>query len=545
MVRVLEDVVTAEERRAAYLAGGLWDDVRLVDMVHRHASTDPDAVAVVDREGARTRTRAELLADGGRVASRLEAAGVGPREVVSVQLPSSYEFVVVALGILLRGAVLNPLLPNYRHRELDHILRTAGSRALFTPSTYRDFDHAALGQRLRAEVPTLGLHVVVDEDSALGDDQLHRVLAEERPDTSLPPTDAADVSELMFTSGTEAAPKAIMHTEQTTGFSVRTAYTSLGMGPDDVVWMPSPLGHSTGLNYGARFALHHGLELVLQDQWDPGVAATLVEDRGASYTLAATTFLHDLVRQARTGDRDLSSLRLFGCGGAPVPAELVAEAGEHGIQVLRLYGSTEVLVATWNRPGSSESHRRHTDGVAVDDVEVTIQIDDTPVPPGIEGEIHTRGPNTCVGFFDDPERTAASFTHDGWVRSGDLAVMDDEGYLSVLGRKKEIIIRGGLNIAPREVEDVILSHPSVEAAAVVGYADERMGERLCAFLVTTDGEPVTLDELVMHLRAQEMATYKLPERVECVPELPMTASGKVQKFVLAERLAEHTVAGPA
>ena len=156
-----------------------------------------------------------------------------------------------------------------------------------------------------------------------------------------------------------------MHTEQTTNFSVRVAATDLRITGDDVVWMPSPLGHSTGFNYGLRFALYHGLPLVLQDRWDPAVAVDLVRRERCSYTLAATTFLRELVEEsARRGDR-VDSLRCFGCGGAPVPPALVEEAEAHGVQVLRLYGSTEVLVATWNRPDarsrSTRPHRRRSD----------------------------------------------------------------------------------------------------------------------------------------------------------------------------------------
>ena len=287
------------------------------------------------------------------------------------------------------------------------------------------------------------------------------------------------VSELIFTSGTEAAPKAIMHTEQTANFSVRVAAEDLGIGEGDVVWMPSPIGHSTGFNYGVRFALYHGLPLVLQDRWDAGVACDLIAARGASYTLASTTFLQDVVAEAeRRGDRRLGSMTRFGCGGSPVPPELVRRAAACGIGVLRLYGSTEVLVATWNRPGTPAGKAVNTDGPALRDVEVEVRDENGEVAaPGAAGEIHIRGPNTCVGFYRDPARTAATFGPGGWLRSGDLATMDEDGYLTVVGRKKEIIIRGGLNITPREIEDLLLDFPEVDRAAVVGLPHERLGEQ--------------------------------------------------------------------
>jgi acyl-CoA synthetase (AMP-forming)/AMP-acid ligase II len=302
--------------------------------------------------------------------------------------------------------------------------------------------------------------------------------------------------------------------------------------------MPSPIGHSTGFNYGVRFALYHGLPLVLQDRWDAGVACDLIADRGASYTLASTTFLQDLVAEAeRRGDRRLGSMTRFGCGGSPVPPELVRRAAACGIGVLRLYGSTEVLVATWNRPGASGDKVVDTDGPALSNVEVEVRDENGCVAaPGVAGEIHVRGPNTCVGFYRDPTRTAATFAPGGWVRSGDLATMDEDGYLTVVGRKKEIIIRGGLNITPREIEDLLLDFPEVDRAAVVGLPHERLGERVCACVVLAPGTALDFDTMVGRLRAIGLATYKLPEQFEILESLPVTASGKVQKFEIVNRL---------
>jgi non-ribosomal peptide synthetase component E (peptide arylation enzyme) len=296
--------------------------------------------------------------------------------------------------------------------------------------------------------------------------------------------------------------------------------------------MPSPVGHSTGFNYGLRMALYHGLRLVLQDQWDPGRAAELILREACSYTLAATTFLKDPVDQGVA----LPSMRLFGCGGASVPAPLVDRASDLGIGVLRLYGSTEVLVATWNRAADPAPARRNTDGRPMSAVSIEVRDDTGRVcPAGVVGEIFTRGPNTCVGFFRDEERTGRTFDH-GWVQSGDLAVMDSDGWLTVASRKKEIIIRGGVNITPREVEDLLVGFPEVDRAAVVGLPDERLGERACACVVLVPGSMLDLPTVVSRLRDLGLAAYKLPERLEVVPALPMTASGKVQKHEIVRAL---------
>jgi acyl-CoA synthetase (AMP-forming)/AMP-acid ligase II len=268
------------------------------------------------------------------------------------------------------------------------------------------------------------------------------------------------------------------------------------------------------------------------------VACDLITAEGCSYTLAATTFLKDLVEEANRRSVRLDSMQRFGCGGAPVPPELVDAATECGVRVLRLYGSTEVLVGTWNRPDDPIQNRRDTDGRPMSHVEVELRDEEgRTVSRGSPGEIYTRGPNTCVGYYRDPVRTTATF-QDGWVRSGDVAVMDNAGCVTIVGRKKEIIIRGGLNIAPREIEDLIGRFPEVSRTAVVGLPDDRLGERACACVVLRDGAELAFGTLVDRLRRIGLADYKLPERLEILPELPATASGKVRKHEIIRLLME-------
>lgn len=535
----MRDLVTPPARRDAYRRTGRWDDATLWGRVAAGAARRPDAVAVVDAAGARTAR--QLHDDAARAAGGLARRGVETGAVVSVQLPNRYEAVVTAVAVQALGAVINPLLPNYRARELTHVFETARPAAVVTPAEHRGFDHRELVADVRAATGLDPVHVVVDRDDGdAGGGVPFAALLDEAPAT-LPPGRADAVSEIIFTSGTEATPKAILHTEQTANFSMRAARAHLGIGADDVVWMPSPVGHSTGFNYGLRFALYHGLPLVLQDRWDADEALALVQQEHATYTLAATTFLQDLVGAAARAGTRLDGLRAFGCGGAPVPPDLVRAAEDRGIGVLRLYGSTEVLVATWNQPGSPPDRRAETDGPALPDVELTVRGDDgAPVAAGDPGELFVRGPDTCVGFFRDPERTAATFDRDGWVRSGDLVTVDADGYLTVVGRKKEIIIRGGMNITPREVEELLVGFPEVDRAALVGLPDVRLGERACACVVLHPGARLDLDTAVERLRRGGIAAYKLPERLEVVDTLPTTASGKVQKHMLVQALSEPT-----
>lgn len=509
-----------------------WDDATLWAVFSAHAAAAPDALAVVDREGERTVTSGELLADANALAARFEADGMAAGDVISVQLPNRYEAAVVALAALRLGLVINTLLPNYRAKELDHIFSTSSPVAVVIPAEHRGFDHRLLIDAVRGSLPPDVQVIVVDGDEMI--DDLRRDAAHGRQPSAPVPT-AGGHSELIFSSGTEATPKGILHSEQTTNSGVRALHEFLGLDAETVVWMPSPVGHSTGFNFGLRFALYHGVPIVLQDRWDADVAISLVRRFGASYTLAATTFLQDLIGELQRRDETLPELTHFACGGAAVPPELVSAAADLGIGVLRLYGSTEALVVSCNRSELSLDNRRDTDGMQLPGVTVRTRADDGSLcPPGEPGEIEVQSPQNALGYFDDPERTAATFLDGNWVRSGDLGVLGHDGSVSIVGRKKEIIIRGGLNIAPREIEEMILDFDEVDRCAVVGLDDPRLGERACAFVTLRDGAELTFAVMVERLREAGLAAYKLPEALEVLDELPATASGKIRKHVLRD-----------
>lgn len=533
----LANVVTPPDLAASYRTAGHWDRSTLSDQVASHALRRPGATAVVDLGGARRATYAQLDRAADQVAAYLDEVGVVPGDVVAVQLPSWWEAVVVMIGVLRAGAVINPMLPIYRERELAHMIRTCGTKVVFTPETYRRFDHLAMVDAVRARLDTEITHVTVADPTR--DPESFRAWLERWSPRSRASRDPSAVSEVLFTSGTEAEPKAVMHTEETTSFCVRQIWSVLEMDERDVIWMPSPIGHSTGLNFGLRLALHHGAPLILQDRWDAALAVELIEHERCSYTSAAATFLHDIVARARETGSDVSSMRRFRSGGAPVPAGLVRDAAALGITVLRTYGSTELLSVSLNRLDSPFEKLITTDGLPLPSLDVEIRDEDGRfVPDGEAGEIVVRGPGTSVGFLSDPDRTRATFDPSGFVRSGDLGVFDADGYLTIVGRKKEIIIRGGLNVAPREVEELLLKVPGVAAAAVAGLPDARLGEIGCAFVVPVAGTSMTLEYVVTALRGMGLAPFKLPERLVLVPHLPMTSTGKVRKHILVSALLE-------
>lgn len=522
--------VHSSQAQENYRSSGQWPRYTLGERVRHWASERPDRIAVVDGTDGRQITYAQLADDVSRVAGWLKEQGVGPGDGVSVQLPNRYETVVVDVAVLSVGACLNPLLPNYRRKELTHFLDVTEAKVLVTPGVYRRFDHAQLGDQVCQEAGSGPVHLVVDQDGpSLYGTALAEALQHE-PVRDWGQPDARAVSEIIFTSGTESLPKAVMHTEETVNHSVEATIRHLGLQDDDVVWMPSPIGHSTGFNFGVRLALVAGLPVVLQDVWDPEAAARLIEEQRCSYTLAASTFLSDLLRAAEEQQRDLSSMTRFGCGGGPVATELVREAAARGVQVLRIYGSTEGLIISWNQPGASQEQKEQTDGLPPEDTEVVAwDTFDQPLPAGEVGELMVRGPNVCVGFFDDPERTAATFTEGGWLRSGDLGFIDADGYVTVSGRKKETIVRGGLNIAPREIEDLLMDMPKLRDFAVIGVPDERLGELVGVCAVAEAGHAVTLQDVLDHLATKELARYKMPQHLTLVDSIPRTPTGKIKR----------------
>ena len=526
-------------RRTWFVEQGFWTGERLGSRVAEHASTKPDAEAVVDRKGTRRISFAELDQLSNRFANWLVASGISPGDLIAVQLPNCIEAVVIAIGANKAGVAVAPMLTVYRANELMHNLGLTEAKALFVPDVYRGFSHSDLASRIASDLSHDLLPVVIDVTD--NDEQGPNAWLDrlgEWPDTLCGRTpDAADVSVVLFTSGTEGKPKAVMHTEQTLNSNVRGVWRLFEMGNDETVWMPSPVGHSSGFGYGIRIALLHGATLVLQDRWDPLEAVKIVEQERPTYTLAATVFLTDILEVAQQRASDLSSLRVFGCGGAPVPAEVVTAAADQGIKVLRLYGQSETQVNTLNRPSSPLRKQIDTDGKATEGFAIEIRDDNGAVlPAGVEGELCVTGPGMSVGYYKDPERTRQKF-RDGWAHTADVAIMDEDGYVTIIGRQSDIIIRGGLNIAPREIEETIEQLEGVSKIVIIGLPHRRLGEYACACVVASETGAPSLKAICAHLKANGYAAYKLPERLEVLDELPATASGKIQRHKLVAAFA--------
>jgi cyclohexanecarboxylate-CoA ligase len=337
-----------------------------------------------------------------------------------------------------------------------------------------------------------------------------------------------EVAVVVYTSGTEAQPKGVLHSEATLLYDAASMRRLLDLTADDVFFMPSPLAHITGLLNGVIGPVCVGATTVLQQRWDAAAALRLVADNRCTYSVLATPFLRQMFALPGA-DAALRSFRLVRCGGADIPADLVAEADALGVTVLRVYGLSEVPTLTCTLPTSSSAQRAATDGLPVDNVRMRL-VDDAgrDVGAGEVGHILAAGPEMFLGYVD-PALNVSAFTADGLLRTGDLGVVDAAGYLRIVGRAKDVIVRGGENLSAREIEDALRADPGIDDVAVVAVPDPVLGQRACAYVVPAAETSVDLARLRATVVDQGLAVQKTPEHLVLVDDLPRTASGKVRK----------------
>ncbi|WP_250280586.1 MULTISPECIES: AMP-binding protein [unclassified Frankia] len=515
---------------------GWWQDGSAAALLDRWADATPARRFVSDGttelDYATVRERAHGLA------AALLRRGVRPGDRVAVQLPNWSEFVVSYLALARLGAVTVPIMTVYRHTEIAHVLRNSGAVAAITTGAFRGFDHAAMFRALQAEAPALGTLVIARGDAAPDELTFAEATATIPGPDEFGPYPEPDVPHvIVYTSGTESTAKGCVHTWNTLDFSGRgLARDVFQLTAEDVMFMPSPVAHATGLVVGVLVPLAVGAETHLLDIWEPNEGLRRIERYRTTATATATPFVRMALDAAPEAKRDLSSMRFWLCAGAPIPETLALEferTFSNGV-LMPLYGCSELMAATCCHPGDPIERRAGSDGSpALDGIQIRLDGPDGPVGPGEEGEITYWGPGAILGYWRDPERTAATIDSGGWHHTGDLGRFDADGYLRVTGRLKDIIIRGGTNISAAEIEGYIVAHPDVSQVAVVAYPDERLGEKACAVVVPVKGASPTLEDITNFLRVERrIATQKLPERLVLVDELPMTATGKVQKFRL-------------
>ena len=471
--------------------GGPWDQPALDALLHERTAAARGTLLV---DGAVRLSGVELEARVARAAGGLRAAGVAAGDAVAWQLANSVHTVVAYRACWRIGAVAVPVHHAFGPADRDRLVEATRPRVVLDAAGIDGLD---------------GEPVVA------------------------PWTDGDALAAVIFTSGSSGQPKGVLHTQHTLAYKARSMAAVHGLGPDDAVLMPAPLAHISGLLNGVTLPQATPFASVLMARWDPTEALALIERERISFMIGPPTFFVRLLQSRDFSPGRVASLRLVSSGGAGVSEAFVLDAAARlGCTVKRTYGSTEAPTVATSSPGDDPGAAHRHDGRAIGAVELRV---------AAGGELLVRGPEVCLGHLDPAHNDA--FDADGWFHTGDLATVDDDGWLTIVGRIKDVIIRGGENIASAEVEAVLEAHPAVRQAAVVGVADVLMGERVCAFVVV-DPEAACefgLDTCRAWFAEQGVAKYKTPELVVAVDALPMLATGKPDKEALRRLARDHAI----
>ena len=503
-------------------------------LIEARAEATPDALLAVDEDDRRL-TFAEYRGACERVAAGFAASGYGPGSAISWVLPTWNETLILCGALSRLGAVQNPILPIYRHREVGFCTRQTGAQLLIVPPEWRGFDYAAMGRELAAEPGSNGMEVMVVERGDAG------ALPEADPAT-LPPAsaDADAIRWIFYTSGTTADPKGAKHTDRTLHASTRGMVEAYAVRPDDRVALVFPFTHIGGVAwlFGAMMA---GCSKIVIAQFSPEHSIPLLARQGVTVAGAGTAFhlAYLDAQRAQPGTPVFPNVRVFPGGGAPKPPQLHGDLQEAfgGAGCVSGYGMTECPIIACNTVDCPDDKLALTEG-RVSPAEGQWRVvthDGRAAGPGEEGELRVRGPQLFRGYLD-AELDAAAFDEQGFFRSGDLAAVDEDGYVVITGRLKDVIIRNGENISAKEIEDLLYEHPKVADVAVVGLPHARTGEQACAVVACRAGEaPLDFKEMVEFLKSKRLMLQKIPERLEMLDEVPRNASGKIMKNQLRER----------
>lgn len=515
-----------EERAAKAYADGWWTEATCADALRAEAARAPERVVLID--GHVQMTAQDLLARSERL-GRVLARRFAPGSVVSFMLPNWHEAAIIYMAATMAGLVANPVLPSLRDHDLGFILSDANCRMIFVPEGFRGHDCAAMLVRVCAQLARPPEVVVLRGTAGEGQISWDGLCAEEA-DTALPTIHPDDVRMIMYTSGTTGRPKGVLHTHNSIGALIRQIGRHWMVEPDDRFLVPSPVSHIGGSIYAFEMPVMLRTDAVLMESWDANAAVALMQSQRITHMAGATPFLRGLLAAAQEAGSDLPALKVFICGGASVPPALIREAAAHfaNARVSRVYGSTELPVTTVGALGEGEADlAADTDGrPGIAEVRI-----------GADGEIRACGPQMMAGYARAEDEVGA-FDEHGFYRSGDQGILLPSGHVVVTGRIKDLIIRNGENIAPKEIEDLLTGHPAIAEIAIVGMAHPRTGERAVAVVVPQPGHIPDVAMLAQHLSALGVARFKYPEEVVLWPSLPRNDAGKVLKNVIRDRLRD-------
>lgn len=518
---------------AQYTKAGVWGSRIWTDYIEDTARQAPDRVAIIDSAGALAYGEFRRSID--RLALQLVELGIKKEERVGIQLPNWREFVIARFALAKIGAVSVPLPADWRRKEVEYVLGASEAIGLVVPARFGGRDYVSEYADLAASVPTIrtrlvaraagepaggwrSLNSLIESDDAPGGSAL---LASLRPG-------ANEVDLIVTTSGSTAAPKMVVRTPNCFLTTTRQFVEHRGhLRGDDVVAGLAPIARGVGYWIGVAAPVVAGCTMALLERFTPETAVEWIARTRATAAIAVPTQIVKMLEVPGLERYDLGAFRLFVNGGAAIAPSAAEEAERRlGCVIMSAYGAVEGGIPTCTEVDDTPEKRFRTVGRALPGMDMKIVDDDgRTLATGRPGEILYRGPNMSVGFWRNVEGYRQLFDDEGWFRSGDLGVIDEQGYLTIVGRKKEIIIRGGINISPTEVEGLLQDHPGIRHLAIVKMPDRVLGERCCAYVVAAPGATVTVESLAEFLGAREVAKYKFPERVELCKELPTTGEG--------------------
>jgi len=506
----------------------------LWELVDRRADASPDRPVLIAADGE-TVTFGEFRQRAERVAAGLHAKGISTGSVVSWQLPTRIETVVLSMALSRLGAVQNPIIHLYREREVGFALRQTGASHFVIPGTWRHVDYAAIAQRALEGAPTAPEILSTADGLPEGDPASLPV-----PPLGTSPEDAP-IRWIYYTSGSTADPKGVQHTDQTLIAGGWGLAKALDMSPDDVGSMAFPFAHIAGPDYLVCL-LTVGFPAILLEAFSPADALEVFRTHGATLVGGSTAFyVAFLAEQRKTpGQPILPTLRLMAGGGAAKPPEIHFEVRDEigGRGVVHGYGMTEVPMIANGSPHDTDEQLANTDGAPIEGADVRIVTPDGRVAqPDEDGEIRVKGPMVFHGYTD-PALNAEAFDADGYFKTGDLGRLRADGHLVITGRLKDIIVRKGENISAKEIEDLLYTHPKVMEVAVIGLPDPDRGERVCAVVQLAEGfDDLELDEIVAFCREAGLMTQKIPEQIELRSDWPRAGTGKIVKKTLRDEYA--------
>jgi len=523
-------------------SSGRIDGLSVADILRPWAGEHPDRVFLIS--GDRRLTYGQVDQQAGALAAALHELGIGRGDRIALDLPNWPEFIISMFAVARLGAIMVPLNPRYTVPELQYMLRHSEAAAVVSAENFGGVDYLQLFEGLLTSLPDLQYVVTVGEEDLWYDDRIYQFedlvsSGEGRalPDVAIQPE--RDVFAILYTSGTTGKPKGVQLTHAALLAAADATVDTIALTADDVVFGIATVFHVFGLGPGIIGTALAGASLVLQEQFDPAEALELIERHRVTVHYGVPTVYVTEIREAERSRRDLSSLRTGVVAGAPISDDLVRRIRQEFCPNLCVaYSLTETASAVaMTRPDDPLEKQYFTVGRPFAGTELrTLDLDGTVLPEESLGELAVRGPGVMLGYYRQPGETASAFDADGFFLTGDLGMIDDEGYVHIVGRRKELIIRGGFNVHPREVEDRLQAHPAVLSAVVVGLPDDVLGERVCACIMPVEGAIVTGQEIKDWCRGA-LADYKVPDLVRFFDAFPLTGSGKIRRVELARMVS--------